>query len=68
MKTSVWFWGVVEAIIWYGFIFYLLYALKNPVELWSSSAVLLILAYLGTIACPWVRNTDAWQRMIGKKA
>jgi len=68
MKTSLWFWGVVETVIWYGFIYFLLYVLKNPVDLWFSSAVLLALAYLGTMACPWVHNSDAWRRMLGQKA
>ncbi len=69
MKTSVWLWGIVETVIWYGFIYYLLYVLQNPAEvsLWFASAVLLILAYLGTVSCPWVHNSDAWQRMLGKK-
>ncbi|HHG89792.1 MAG TPA: hypothetical protein ENJ90_04835 [Devosia sp.] len=68
MKTSVWLWGIVETVIWYGFIYYLLYVLKNPVDLWFSSAVLLALVYAGTAACPWVHNSDAWRRMIGKTA
>ncbi len=67
MKRSVWVWGIVEAIIWYGFIYYLLYAIKNPVELWLSSAILLVLATLGTVACPWVQNSSAWRRMMGKE-
>ncbi len=67
MKKSILFWGVIEAVIWYGFIYYLLYAIKNPIELWLSSAILLALMTLGTMACPWVHNSDAWLRMMGKK-
>ena len=67
MKAGVWFWAIVEAVIWYGFIYYLLYAIKNPVDLWQSALTLLVLAYLGTIACPWVRNSNRWKRMLGKK-
>lgn len=68
MKTSVWFWGAIETVIWYGFIYYLLYVLKNPVDLWLSSAILLGLVYAGTMACPWVHNSEAWRRMTGKLA
>jgi multisubunit Na+/H+ antiporter MnhF subunit len=67
MKTKDRFLAVVEAVIWYCFIYYLIYAIKNPVELWQSALVLLILAYLGTILCPWMQNSDAWKRMLGKK-
>lgn len=67
MKKSVWIWGIIEAVIWYGFIYYLLYSLKNPVDLWFSSLVLLILVFAGTMACPWVHNSSAWRRMVGKE-
>jgi len=67
MKAKDWFWAIIEAVIWYGFIYYLLYAIKNPVDLRQSALVLLVLAYVGTIACPWVRHTDAWRRMTGQK-
>ena len=66
MKAQDWFWVVVEAIIWYGFFYYLLYAIQNSTTLWQSALVLLILVYLGIIACPWVRNTEAWKKMWGK--
>jgi hypothetical protein len=45
----------VNAVIWFFFVYYLLYSIKNPVNLWTSSLVLLILAYAGTITCPWFR-------------
>ena len=67
MKSKDWFWAIVEAVIWYGFIYYLLYAIKNPVGLRQSALVLLVIGYLGTIACPWLRNTEGWRRMLGKK-
>ncbi len=66
MKAKDWFWAIVEAVIWYVFFYYLLYAIKNPVDLWQSALVLLVLVYLGMIACPWVHNTLAWKRMVGK--
>jgi len=67
MKTVNWFWAAVEAILWYGFIYYLLYAIKNPVNLAQSALILMVIGYAGTLACPWFRNTDAWKRMMGKK-
>jgi hypothetical protein len=67
MNATEWFWTVVEAVIWYFFIYYLLFAVQNEVNLWTASLVLLVLAYLGTITCPWFRKTDAWKRLWGKE-
>ncbi len=67
MKPHDWFWGLVEAVIWYCFIYYFLYVLKtDDVELWKASLVLLALVYVGTISCPWFRNTNAWKKLWGK--
>jgi len=67
MNSKDWFWAIVEAVIWYGFFYYLLYTIKSPVVLWQSALILLGLAYLGTITCPWVRNTEAWKKLQRKK-
>lgn len=56
-----------EAVIWYAFIVYLLYCLKNPVDIYVSGLVLLALMYLGVWVCPWVRHTTAWRRLTGKE-
>lgn len=64
MSAKNWFWAIVEAVIWYGFIYYLLYVLKNPVDLWTASLVLLALGYAGAIACPWFRRTEAWEKLV----
>lgn len=54
--------GLLEAVVWYFFLYYLLLTLKKPDRnLWIASAVLLALFYLGFILCPWVRHTPAWQ-------
>ncbi len=66
MKAKNLFWAMVEAVIWYVFIYCFIYAIKNPVEIWQYALVLLVLGYAGTIACPWVRSTDAWRRMWDK--
>ncbi|HJO14642.1 MAG TPA: hypothetical protein QGG70_01170 [Candidatus Pacearchaeota archaeon] len=43
----------IEAVIWFFFIYYFLYTIKNPVNLWVSALILLVLGYIGTITCPW---------------
>ncbi len=67
MKPKDWFLAIVEAALWYWFTYYLLYSIKNPVELWQSALVLLVTAYLAVLVCPWVRHTDAWRKMTGKE-
>ena len=59
--------GILEAIIWYVFIYYFLYVLKNPIDLWLAALILLVLMYAGVSVCPWVRNTCGWRRMMGKE-
>lgn len=58
--------AVVEAILWYGFLSYALYSLKNPVNLYQSALVLLVLGYLAAWACPLVRNSSGWRRTFDK--
>ena len=59
--------GIAEAVVWYAFIVYLLYALTNPVDIFVSGLILLALMYLGVWICPWVRHTAAWRQMTGKE-
>lgn len=67
MKTGDFLRSILEAGIWYVFIYYLLYVLKNPVELWQASLILLALMYAGVFVCPWVRYTASWRKMMGKE-
>jgi hypothetical protein len=67
MKKSDLLRGILEAGVWYVFIYYFLYVLKNPVELWLAALVLLVLAYVGFWVCPWIRYMDSWRRMMGKE-
>ena len=54
--------GLLEGVVWYFFIYYLLTTIKKPDRnLWIASAVLLVLLYVGFVLCPWVRHTPAWQ-------
>jgi len=63
MKTKNWFMAIIESAIWYAFIYYFLYIIKNPVDLRQGASILLVLSYLGIITCPWIRNTEAWKNM-----
>ena len=54
--------GILEAIAWYFFIWYLLSTLRaKERNLWLASFVLLILAYVAFALCPWLRHTEMWQ-------
>lgn len=44
---------VLEAIIWYVFLAYFLFSITIGTRIWIDALVLLVLAYLGTLACPW---------------
>lgn len=55
MDSKYWSWMIGEAVLWYFFMYYLLYSIKNPTNLWLSALILLVLGYLGTLTCPWLR-------------
>lgn len=56
--------GLIEAMCWYGFFWYLLYAIRRPEQkLWRPALVLLVLFYLAFITCPWVRHTQAFNEL-----
>ncbi len=64
MESKDWFFAVVEVVICYFFIYYLLSSIKGGVvNLWVDALVLVVLAYLGTIISPWFRKTNAWRRL-----
>ena len=67
MNAKDWLLAGVETVVWYGFIYYTLYSIKNPVNLFASSLILLTLAYIGTISCPWFRHTKAFEELFGKQ-
>lgn len=56
MTQKEWLMAVVEAVLWYVFIYVLLYSLKNEVNLYLASLVLLVVGYVATITCPWVQK------------
>ena len=55
--------GIVEAVIWYFFLWYFLDTIKRERNLWRAALVLLVLAYLGFVTCPWIRETEAWKQL-----
>jgi len=61
------FFAVVEAVLWFLFAWYALYAVKNPVDLPKAALVLVVLAYLAAVACPIFRNSSGWRRAYGKE-
>jgi hypothetical protein len=65
MDRTDWLLAVLETVIWYGFLWYLLFAIRRGTTLWQDAAVLLALAYLGTMLCPWVHRTRAWEETVG---
>ena len=59
-------WGLllVDLVIWYFTLYYLLFVIKNAVDLRVASLILLVLGGLGFYFCPWFRETVAWKKMI----
>ncbi|MEX0920119.1 MAG: hypothetical protein WDZ69_00880 [Candidatus Pacearchaeota archaeon] len=60
---------IVSAVIWFFFIYYLLFSIKTDIDLWLASLILLVLAYLGTLSCPWLHkfNEHVGENKRGKK-
>lgn len=63
MSTVEILFAIVEAALWYAFLWFLLDAIRNNRNLWLASLYLLVTTYLGFVACPWVRDTRAWERL-----
>lgn len=63
MNVNDWIAAIVEAGLWYTFFYYLLYAIKTPVSLVNSAAILVVIMYAASIICPLLRETDAWKRL-----
>lgn len=62
MSTKDWLLALVEAALWYVFLYYFLFSVKNEVNLYQSAFALLAIAYLASISCPLVRHSGAWRR------
>ncbi len=58
MKTTDLISLVVSVVVWYGLIYYLLYALKNPVDLAAAALILLVLGIIGTATSPLINRKE----------
>lgn len=67
MRTKDFFLAITEAILWYIFLYFALYSLKNPVDLRTSALELLVVGYLAAWACPLLRHSDSWKRTFSNK-
>ena len=45
---------LVNALVWYIFICYLLYSIRHKVSIYKSGFILLVLCYIGIATCPVV--------------
>ena len=63
MKTKDLVLLVVSVIVWYGLIYYLLYAIKNPVDLFAAALILLVLGVIGTATCPLINRTEQCKQL-----
>ena len=52
--------GAIEAVLWYAFIWLDLDTVRNRRSLWWAVPLLLALFYGAFLACPWVRDSEAW--------
>ena len=51
--------GAIELAVWYLFIVYFIRTVKQDTgNIWISSAILLVLFYLGFVLCPWLRHSE----------
>ncbi len=64
MEWQVVVFSIIEAICWYFFFWFGLDAIQKQRNPWYAAAILLAFFYLAFVACPWVRETDAWKRLL----
>lgn len=65
MSVNDWMFAAVDAVLWYAFLYYFLFSVKNSVNLYKSAFILLVLMYAAFIVCPWFRNTPGWIALFG---
>ena len=64
MTFHNWILTALEALFWYGFLSYGMYAIKHQINPWVSGFILLVFLYGAVISSPFVRQTDAWKKML----
>lgn len=59
----------LEAVIWYLFIYYWLLVITTGTDmsLWIDSLILLVLAYVGILVCPWTKKFEKHMEKDKKK-
>ena len=55
--------GLIELALWYAFFWAGLDAIKHRRNTWVAALWLVVLGCLAFVACPWVRDTRAWERL-----
>ncbi|GEM_PF-1733161 len=67
MKPKDIFLGIIEACLWIFVMYYFLYSIKNPVDVFQSAVIIVAFSYLACVCCPMIRNSCGWRRMTGKE-
>ena len=66
VNAGKWILVAVEAGLWYLFFAYGIIALRRErIRPWLDAAILLALGMLAFVACPWLRETRAWEQLLG---
>ena len=63
MTTMQMITAILEAVLWYSFFWVGLDAIRNKRNIWIASLCLLVLSYHAFVACPWIRETRAWEQL-----
>ena len=59
--------SIIDLAVWYLFIYYWLYSIKNPVFLPAAAGMLVILFVLGFVLCPLVPKARVIQNLREQK-
>lgn len=46
---------LINSLIWYAFLYYLLYAIKKTVNLYAAALILFVLGSLAFVSCPFMQ-------------
>ena len=56
--------GLVEAVLCYFLLWFGLDSIQKKRNPKFAAAVLLVIGYAAFVVSPWVRDTDAWRRLV----
>lgn len=54
---------IIDLAVWYFFVWYWLYCIKNAVFLPVSSGMLILMAVLGVVLCPLFYKSEVWRKL-----